>query len=289
MSDKTLMFKDGFHTRESMKVKSGLRGHVIAGYGPIVTDPVTGISTIGEQIVFEDDNEIVQGGSIFALEKIFNTPSSLQVAYLNDIMGIGQSGAQITERFPKSTAICLWNVGIGGCGDAYTDVTPILQQQRVIPGMIPFRVVDEPFQEGTEEYEKYWFMKQTEDGKYAYYMKTFESEPVIRALWKDADDDEDGSPVVDTDYNSTKTTPIETFAQVTLKLTKYDLREYFELYDNIEYARFNTMGLCTGIKSTLVDGQEEYKQVMQVSGLAFSNEMLHMNKELNIIYRVYTA
>jgi len=288
-----LLHKNGLiHVRDDRRMLDemrchGLHGHVMIGHG-VTTDPVTGISSLNE-VVLESDNEILQGGTIYTLEKIFNVASPLQVAYLNEIMGIGESGPTITDRFPKNNAICLWNVGIGGCGDAYTDVKAVLQQHRALQGMIPFRVVDEPFEVGTEEYDKYWLMKETEDGKFAYYAKTFESEPVIRALWKDADDDEDGSPVVDSDYTSTKTTPIETFAQCVLKLTKYDLREYFELYDQIEYARFNTMGLLTGIKSTLADGKDEYKQVLQATALAFSNEMLHMGKDLDIIYRVYTA
>ena len=288
VSDGVLLAKESqsYFDKETI-IRGGLRGEVLAGYD-LHIDPKTGLSELGETIV-RKKNEIVLGGSLFALEKLFGVSSSVNVEYLNNIMGIGLDGPQITDKYPKETCVCLFNVGIGGAGSAYTDVKGVLQQIRQIDGMIPFRIVDEKFQEGTKEYDQYWFAKQTEDGKYAYYLKTFLKKPVIRALWKDSGDGEDGSPVVESDYASTRSTPIEAFAEAVLQIEKTDLREYFELYDNIERARLNTIGLCTGIKSTLADGSEEFKQVLQFSSLNFSNEMLHMNKDLSIIYRVYTA
>ena len=266
---------------------NGIRGEIVAGYSCSV-DPVTGLSTIGEQIV-RKKNQILMGGSIYALEKIFNVSSSLTVEYLNNILGIGLTGNSITERFPKNNCICLWTIGNGGAGSSLDDIYDVLQQQRDLRGQIPFRVVDAPFETGSDEDNKYWMMKQLDDGKYAYYAKTFETTPVISALWKDAGADKDGSPVVESDYNSTRTTPIETFAEVVLRLEVTDLREYYDLYQaTAGTPRFNTFGLCTGILGTLEDGTSEYKQVRQATGVAFNNEVLHMEKDLYIRYRFYT-
>lgn len=265
-----------------------LRGKVTMGYG-LQTDPITGISSLNE-VVLEDDNEIVLGGTLFALEKLFNVSADLNVAYLNDIMGFGIDGPAINEKYPKDTGLCLFNVGLGGCGDSYSDVKVVLQQRRQIDSMIPFRVVDEPFEPGSEQAGKYWMMVQNSDGKYCYYGKSFTKSPTIKALWKDASKNgEDGSPVVESDYNSVKDIPIETFAEAILTIEPTDLREYFELYSNITSARFNSIGLCSGIKSVCADGRPEYKQVKQFSILNFSNEMLHMNKDLVTIYRIYSA
>lgn len=284
----TMMIKDGRSMYDKIHDRAKcLRGEVVVGYD-LHTDPVTGLSSLGETVCRES-NEIVLGGTLFALEKLFNVPSDLNVAYLNDIMGFGTDGPAINEKYPKETGLCLFNIGIGGCGNAYSDVKAVLQQQRQIDTMIPFRVVDEPFEKGSEQAAKYWMMKQNDDGKYCYYGKTFAKSPVIKALWKDAGDGEDGSPVVESDYSSVKDTPIETFAEAVLTLEVTDLREYFELYSNVTDARFNTIGLCTGIKSTCADGRPEYKQVRQFSILNFSNEMLHMNKDLSVIYRIYSA
>lgn len=288
LNDSTILARDGGSMYDKIHGRAKcLRGEVVAGYD-LHTDPITGLSSLGETVCRES-NEIVLGGTLFALEKLFNVSADLNVAYLNDIMGIGTDGPTINEKYPRETGLCLFNIGIGGCGNAYTDVKAVLQQQRQIDTMIPFRVVDEPFEKGSEQAAKYWLMKQNEDGKYCYYGKTFSKSPVIKALWKDAGDGEDGSPVVESDYASVKDTPIETFAEAVLTLEVSDLREYFELYSNVTDARFNTIGLCTGIKSTCADGRPEYKQVRQFSILNFSNEMLHMNKDLSIIYRIYSA
>lgn len=284
----TMLIRDGGRMKDIKLAGPGsLRGEVEIGYD-LHTDPITGLSSLGETVLREH-NEILLGGTLFALEKLFNVPADLNVAYLNDIIGFGTDGPAINEKYPKETGLCLFNIGIGGCGSAYTDVKAVLQQFRQLDTMIPFRVVDEPFEPGSEEAAKYWMMKQHTDGKYWYYGKTFAKTPVIKALWKDAGDGEDGSPVVESDYSSVKNTPIETFAEAVLVLEVTDLREYFELYSNITDARFNTIGLCTGIKSTCADGRPEYKQVKQFSALNFSNEMLHMNKDLSVIYRIYSA
>lgn len=272
-----------------------LRGHVMAGYD-LKVDPETGLSYLGETIA-EKDNVIVLGGTLFALEKLFNVSADLNISYLNDIYNVGTTGDFITEKYPKETCVCLWNVGIGGAGAAYTDVYPELQQYRELPGgadaRLPFRVVDSYFVAGSPEYEKYWLAQPMDPTKFGnkigYFAKSFTKPPTIHALWKDAGNGVDGSPVTDGVHTSTKTTPIETFAECVLQADVDDFREYFELIGMPNHARFNSMGLLTGIRSRLVDGREEYKQVRQFSCLTFGNELLHMNKTLTILYRIYSA
>lgn len=299
--NKYLNFGDKFNASETYEIRhleaNGHRiiGEATAGYYPSI-DPTTGLTTLGETIA-KKTNVITLGGTLFALEKLFNTSAELNIAYLNDIYNVGTSGDFISEKYPKDTCVCLWNAGIGGAGAAYSDVYPELQQYRELPGgpdaRLPFRIVDSYFTSGTPEYDKYWLaqpMDQTKFGeKIGYYAKVFERTPVIKALWKDAGTGTDGSPVTDDAHNSVKSTPIETFAEMTLCATPTDFREYFELLGMPNHARINTIGLLTGIKSTLADGREEYKQVRQFSVLTFGNELLHMNKNLYIIYRVYSA
>lgn len=279
------------HGRETVREKKGLHGEVLIGKGPVITDEKTGMSTFGEVLVRSEfkSNEILLGGSIYALEKMFNVVSSVNVDYLNNIMSIGTTGPTITEKYLRENSICLWTVGIGGCGDSRKSIVPVYQQQRQLNQIIPFRVVDEPFAEGTDEYEKYYLMRQEEDGRYAYYGKKFAKTPVIIPLWKDAADDTDGSPVVESDYTSTRNVPIEVFAECVCTMEKEDFREWFDLYDDIDEARFNEIGLCTGILSSTEDGRPEYKQVRQASCCHFTNDPLHMEKDMGIIYRWYSA
>ena len=73
-----------------------------------------------------------------------------------------------------------------------------------------------------------------------------------------------------------------------LKISKKDVRDYFELYGDIEQCRINSIGLFTGAKRTLPDGTEDYQQVKLFSKLNIPNEMLTLKKDLTIVYRIYT-
>lgn len=289
ISDSINTLHDEIHVdaKRHYEKRQGLRGEVIIGKN-VTVDPNTGISIIGEEIL-RKDNEILLSGSLFALEKLFNVPANISVEYLNNIMNIGTSGPVIIDKYPRENGICLWTVGIGGCGDNRKDIKHVYQQQRQLSNIIPFRVVDEPFSEGTEEYEKYYLMRRESDGRYAYYGKTFMTTPTVVPLWKDAANDEDGSPVLESDYTSTRSTPIEAFAECICKIEPDDFREWFELYDDIDDVRFNEIGLASGILSTTEDDRPEYKQVHQVSCCHFTNEPLHMDKDMTIIYRWYSA
>lgn len=276
-----------FGSKKHYERKQGIRGEVIIARD-VTFDPITGLSRIGEELL-RKDNEILLSGSLFALEKMFNVSANISVEYLNNIMNIGNSGPVITDKYPKDNGIQLWTVGLGGCGDNRKDIKHVYQQQRQLNNIIPFRVVDEPFRAGTEEYNKYYLMRQEGDGRYSYYGKKFASTPVIMPLWKDAANDEDGSPVTESDYTSTRNTPIEVFAECVCRIEPVDFREYFELYDDIDDVRFNEIGLASGILSTTEDGRPEYKQVHQVSCCHFTNEPLHMEKDMTIVYRWYSA
>lgn len=257
---------------------------IFAGYG--LYEDENGLSQLNENIwEVPEENQVVLGGSLFILSKLFGVNSKLNIEDLNTIMGIGTSGPAITEKYPKGNVICGFTVGIGGCGASYKDVKSVKHQDRIVPGMIPFRVTDTPL-EG-EEKEKYWFHKVLEDGKHAYYIKKYEEAPRIKSLWRDAPNGQDGSPVTDGCHESSRLDGIENFAEIIIQFSPKDLVEYFELYEGIEDARFNSIGLVTGIEGTLGDGSAELKQVIQATVLTFGNELLHMDKELTMIYRVF--
>lgn len=242
---------------------------------------------LGEVLFTE--NSLMLGGALFTLEKLFGVESPLQVANLNDIMNIATTGPEVTEIYPKETVVCLFGVGTGGAGDSITSVYDLNIRDREIIDMIPFRVTDKPFTAADEG--KYWFRKKLSSGKTAYYLKKFETEPVIRTLWKNGEGDEDGSPVDADVHTSTRTDDIETFVELVLRINKTDCREWFEENGNIEHTRINSIGLFTGIQSALDDTQTEvdYKQVKLFSKLNINNEMLTSAKELTIKYRIYTT
>lgn len=292
VNESTRIIKDvRKHRDKHGLIKQGLRGEAIVTRGIPPVNPKTGLSILGENVIRRQGNEILLGGSIYALEKMFNASCPINVEFLNNIMSIATEGTPVTEKYPRENGICLWTVGLGGCGDSRKDIKPVYAQQRTLNDMIPFRVVKEPFQVDSEEAQKYFLMKKDENGNYCYYGKVFDKAPVINALWKDAADNKDGSPVTEDDYTSTKSIPIEVFAECVCVIEKEDFREWFDLYDNIEEIRFNEIGLCTGVPVEVdsATGRIDYKQVRQASCCHFTNDPLHMEKDMSIVYRWYSA
>lgn len=268
----------------SFKPNSIFKTKILGGYD--LKENKNGINELGE-VLFETENQTVLGGALFTLEKIFGVQSPLTVDYLNTFMNIANTGTPITEVYPKGNVVCLFGVGTGGCGDSITSVLDVKFQEREIINMIPFRITDVPLL--SEEQQQYWFKKIRTDGKTEYYLKKFELTPQIKVLWKDAEGDEDGTEVENGVHNSTRTESIESFVELILKVSKKDIREYFELNGNIEQTRINSIGLFTGILGTLEDGTQDYKQVKLFSKLNINNEMLTLAKDLTIIYRIYAS
>lgn len=276
----TMILKDNIDNNDKIKPM-----RIESKQGNLKTK-IIGLDSLTKEVLFETENQIVLGGALFILEKIFNVPSPITVDYLNNIMGIAAENP-IEEKYPKNTAVCLFGVGIGGCGDSSLSVVDVNFYEREIFDMVPFRVTDDELND--EDKEKYWFKRKENDGRVSYFLKKFEQIPTIKVLWKDGDEDEDGSEVSSGVHDTARTEPIETFAEMILKITKRDVREYFEINGDIETARINSIGLFTGIKQTLSDGTEDYKQVKLFSKLNIPNEMLVNNKDMTIIYRIYTS
>lgn len=288
----TINLKDKFQTTDKYSIsisdpkqKSFLRTSISAGYDDYIGNG--GYTELGEVLFEEKENMVVLGGSLFTAEKLFNIKSPLLVEYLNDIMGIATTGPAITETYPKETGICLFGVGIGGCGDSMTDVKDVKYYDREIINMIPLRLTDKEL--SVDDLEKYWFRKPIGE-RTAYYLKTFESTPEIRVLWRDVEG-EDGSNVQQGVHNTPpdNKTDIDTFVEIILKVNKRDVREYFEVNGNVESTRVNSIGLFTGIKADIGDGKFDYKQVKLFSKLNIHNEMLVLDKDMTIIYRIFLS
>jgi len=254
--------------------------------GKVLKTKIIGLDSLTGDKLFEEENQIVLGGALFILEKLFNVEAPINVAYLNDIMGICVNNP-IEELYPKETKVCLFGVGTGGCGDASRSVVDVKYYEREIFDMIPFRITDEEL--AGSDAEKYWFKRYEMDGKVSYFLKSFEHDPEIKVLWKDGEEGEDGSEVASGVHTTTRTEPIETFVEMVLKINKKDCREFFEINGDIEAARINSIGLFTGILSTNERGVPEYKQVKLFSKLNIPNEMLVLSKDITIVYRIYTS
>lgn len=288
----TLNIRDNLNNKDSVSFSTKrspfVRTKIVAGYDPYKDK--NGVTQFGET-VFETENMIVLGGSLFTLEKVFGLNSPINIRDLRDIMALPSQDTPVIHN--KDTYVCLFGVGTGGAGESITDVKDVEYYEDTIYDMIPFRQTE--YELSPEEAAKYWFKKPITiniDGgqihKTAYYLKRFETVPEIHVLWRDAEGDEDGSEVGDNVYEtpSTNTTPIETFIELTLKITKKDAREFFDDNGNVEATRINSIGLFTGVRR---DGDDDYQQIKLFSKLNINNEILVLAKDLTISYRIYTS
>ena len=237
------------------------------------------------QVLFQEENQVVLGGSLFTLEKVWGVESPLQVDTLNNIMGIATEGEPVTSK--KDTFVCLFGVGYGGCGDTVKSVKDVKYYEREIFDMVPLRVTAGKLT--SQEEGQYFFKKKMQDSKPAYYLKKFEKTPTISVLWKDGQEGEDGTMVEEGVHATERQEPIETFVEMHLKITKKDVKEYFEMNGNIEEARINSIGLFTGVLVDLGGGNFDFKQVKLFSKLNIPNEALTLRKDMDIYYRVYTS
>lgn len=274
--------------------KLGIKKDLIIGkQNKTFRTSVDAVDQFGNILFSKAQNNVVLGGSIYVLEKLLNIRASLQVEDLNTIMGIMTDKPIFTadDIIPRDHCVCLWGVGIGGSGDNIGSVRPVNFYEREIGSngnsmeMVPFRVVENDL--SNTDKENYFFHKDLQDGFTAYYLKAFQSQPVIKAFFDDGIDDDDGTEVTETVYNTTSKKNIEVFAEINLFLTKKDVREYFNLLGEIEKARINTIALCTGIKVEYEPGKYDYSHVLMITKLNFGNEMLE-NKEITFRYRIFT-
>jgi len=160
----------------SFKPHSLFKTKIIAGHD-LMKDK-NGVSQLGE-VLFEQENMTVLGGALFTLTKLFGVDSPLSIESLNSIMNIANDGP-VPDKFSKDNVVCLFGIGIGGCGDSLTSVKDVKFYEREIMDMIPLRVTEESLT--AEEQEKYWFRQTRPDGKTAYYLKKFEAVPEIKVL-----------------------------------------------------------------------------------------------------------
>lgn len=277
----SMTLKDKIDSRD-MIVPEGVKR--IKHTSPYCRTKIWGVDEFG-QTLFEEENQVVLGGSLFTLQKVWGVNSPLNIETLNSIMGIATSGDAVPDL--KNTFVCLFGVGYGGAGDTAKSVKDVKYYEREIFDMVPLRV---PEGELTEQEKLQYFFKTTlPTGRNAYYLKRFEQTPEISVLWKDGAEGEDGTSVEEGVHATQRTEPIETFVEMHLKITKKDIREFFDMNGDIDEARFNSIGLFTGVLCDLGNGEYDFKEVRLFSKLNIPNEYLTLRKDMDIYYRVYAS
>lgn len=287
----------------------------------------TGVSALGEtlfrkekgDILFTRSNMVTIGGCQFAMEMLYGVEASqFDIPTLYDQSGIGKensSSVVTTYDTPTGSRSVIYDpgnyvqlFGVGTTGTAANDVTVYsvdyrensIEGDRVVIGrdneqlsiagqMIPFKHTSEAL---IDAEQKQYFGKKTDGDVTSYYLKRFEKDPEIRHIWKTGDDIDNETAISSADVwaNVNGTNAVESFVQCELRITKHDVKEWFISLGQEDLTRINTIALYTGQYVKNEDGTiGDYRDVRLFSKLYIPVEYLSLSKDLNLIYRVYTA
>lgn len=234
------------------------------GYGHVFLKPIA-------------SNTVVLGGAILALEKLCDTQAAFKPTTLNDILSIPVSGTTAGKE-----KIALFGCGTGGAQLDFGNVVATDIKQNNVKELIPMRYgaaltgVDAG---------KYFLKANNSDGAtFSWYLKEFDSAPVIKSYWKNAVDSEgEGTEITEDISNSVRAEGIETYAQFELSLNTNDVREYFVANGNLKMARYNTFGIYTGEKIG-----DEYGNVRLYAVVNFNNRDVSLANSASFVYRLYS-
>lgn len=265
--------------------------------------------------IFEhvNDNTVVLGGAILALRYLFgrfedmgrastetsSTTAGFIPATLNDIYSENNQNqlAMVSNTVANLPAVRLFGVGTGGASaEKFGDVFDPDFKQRELIDWVPFRVSDtETLPSDVAEADKYYFRHQFSSApsvQYGWYLKEFENRndvPII-SRWKDTIDSvASGSIIQNEIYNSDSSNMIESYGECILKITEDDIKPYFEFTGDITMARYNTIGLFSGVKKVIQEGYSDYVNVRLFSVVNIDNVSVKIPTECTYLYRVYAA
>lgn len=224
-------------------------------------------------------NTVVVGGAITALENLTGVTANWKPTSLNTIHSVEATAAE-----GVMPSLCLFGIGTGGANLDFGSVIDTNIKQRDILNPIPMRYLAGSVPTG-DDAAKY-FMKSVGEDFTSWYLKKFSTTPIIKTCWKNAaSEDEDGTEINADIHDNTATDGIETFCEIQIDMNTLDGREYFEAVNQLNSARYNTIGFYTGVPT---DDGSEYANVQLYSAINFNNRDLSIRSSSSFIYRVYS-
>lgn len=282
--DKRIVLYDGFSAEDKLSVAKD--------YTAFNTSiDIKNLET-GEVIFKGLKNKVIIPGSGLIARKLFDidlpevTPSyneafgSAMYTPAADTVPTKDVGTVATADNHKILLFCL---GVDGCGSENSQVYPVDYKKWIAPSdLIPFR-----YQLGTNDIsddlrETYFGRTEINGGEYlAYYFKRFEGAPVLIQQYID------GTPITSDIYDSVKVDSAETFVELSLKITKEDVRDYFVATVGIDEARINSISLCSAYPVE-ENGYIYYKDIRPLTKLNIPNEpLIDVTKGIEIVYHIY--
>jgi hypothetical protein len=243
-----------------------------------IINPETG------EIIFRGKNKVVVAGSAFVLSKVTNvkvkalTPTYNNTLTLNETVNDPYTG----EGIRKEEQVWLFAVGTDGNGPEPNQVLPVKYTSWIEPqNLVPFQFRNLDNDLTTAAREKY-FGKKTTQTKHIYYFKAFESAIESHQQWKD------GTPIDENIYLSSREEEVETYAEMFMKITKDDCRDFFKETTSIQDAKVNSISLLTAYKMQHNDGFTYFQDIRPLTKYHFPAEILiDITKGVDIIYQLY--
>ena len=291
------------------------RTEVIGGFGDFVKAQSPFGKTSLTDVSWHEENMGVIGGVQYTMEQIYGEKcTQIEIPTLYSETGIGHPDSlppTDTYETPDGNKTILyrpgnkvWLFGVGITGTAENDITvhPTDYREKSIEmakvstdgltirgNMVPFRYTAAQL---TELERKRYFGKKTfTDGTIGYYLKKFEQPAQIKHIWKTGEEYEKETLVSSADVweNNTGINAVETFTEMLLRVSKKDVKEWFINLEQKDRTRINTLALYSGefYRKDENDIDGDYRDVRLFSKLNIPVEFLVLNKDLNIIYRVY--
>lgn len=216
------------------------------------------------------------------------------------------SASSVSEIYLPGHHVQLFGVGVTGTAENNITVHKVGYREMFIdmegdedlgiPNgiMYPFRYTASEL-DGSEKTKYFGKKLDPETGATAYYLKRFEGEPQIKHVWKTQNNisEESTDLVTDLTLNSNqRNDAIQSFTEMHLQITNKDLKEFFtDKLGDPEACRFNSIALFDGVYTEIgkpaSDTFGDYANVTLFSKLNIPTEHLSLQKDLEIIYRVY--
>ena len=255
------------------------------------------------QIPLNPDDFSSKGFNFYTGED--GTNSMLSV--FNNLQISSKSAHRLYRHFARR--VCLWCVGIDGCGIEASRVFKVHNTKWIAPYgyydyndgtggdntytndnvadstcLIPFkyRTTDADLQ---SSYRKQYFGRTHINNAIGYFFKTFDENPKL--IRRYADDSTDLINVDDV-WKDKRASEAEVVVQLKMSVTASDCREYFNRNVGTNDSKINTISLCTAIPYLNPNGILEYADIRPFTRFNFPNEaLIDYSKGINITYYLY--
>lgn len=257
-------------------------GHKIEDDSKIVKGQVKIYQKETGKLLFEGWNKVILPGSIYTACKHFDITPKVKTPSYNDAIGLDNS-VSLTPSEERDALVCLFAVGIDGCGPENSQVYDVDYSKWIAPeNLVPFRYqISDNDLEG-EMRNKYFGRKAlpTSD-RIAYYFKAFEIDPQLHQEYVD------GTEIDENIYTSENTTEVKTYVELKLSVTKEDCRDFFIATSGINDAKINTISLLTAFPKD-IEGYTYYQGIRPLTKYNFPNEsLIDLTKGIDIVYNIY--